>query len=66
MFINHSRFSAKLNISLDNQILVKINVSHWRYYMSELLELNDFRRWDSVNKLYCSNVVSYAVLAIPL
>ncbi|WP_261853766.1 hypothetical protein [Clostridium folliculivorans] len=34
--------------------------------MSELLELNDFRKWISVKKLYCPNVVSYTVLATTL
>ncbi|GKU25998.1 hypothetical protein [Clostridium folliculivorans] len=32
--------------------------------MIELLELNDLRKWNSVNKLYCPNVVSYTVLAM--
>ncbi|GFZ32019.1 hypothetical protein CSC2_25450 [Clostridium zeae] len=34
--------------------------------MSELLELNDFFRWNGVKKLYCSNEVSYTVLAASL
>ncbi|WP_261853599.1 hypothetical protein [Clostridium folliculivorans] len=34
--------------------------------MNKQLELNAFRKWDSVRKLYCPNVVSYKVLAISL
>ncbi|WP_207753098.1 hypothetical protein [Clostridium yunnanense] len=38
--------------------IVEINWLYMRRSMSELLELNDFFRWNGVNKLYCSNVVS--------
>ncbi|WP_261856223.1 hypothetical protein [Clostridium folliculivorans] len=38
--------------------IVEINLLYRRRYISELLELNDFFRWNGVNKLYCSNVVS--------
>ncbi|GFZ31618.1 hypothetical protein CSC2_21440 [Clostridium zeae] len=38
--------------------IFEINWLNRRRYMSELLELNDFFRWNGVKELHCSNVVS--------